>query len=145
MKRRLDIQVIGIPRPQGSKNVHHGENHSWVSEANPNLRPWRDSVCWYARQQLQAVGQSPFAGPVRLEVTFTFSRLKSHYGARGLKPSAPRYKATAPDLSKLVRGVEDALTEAGIWRNDAPVVSLNAVKVFGEQPGALITITEVDK
>jgi Holliday junction resolvase RusA-like endonuclease len=57
--------------------------------------------------------------------------------------SAPKTRRTwpmrTPDLSKLLRSTEDALTTAGIWRDDARVVEYGrAAKVFpGEDPEAL--------
>lgn len=52
--------------------------------------------------------------PIAAAFEFFFSRPKSHYGtgknAGRLKPSAPTDHLSAPDLSKLVRCVEDCLT-----------------------------------
>ena len=35
--------------------------------------------------------------------------------------------ASAPDLSKLLRSTEDALTQAGAWKDDARVVEYKAL------------------
>jgi crossover junction endodeoxyribonuclease RusA len=57
--------------------------------------------------------------------------------------SAPKRRTTwpmrTPDLSKLARSTEDALTDAGIWRDDARVVEygLLAKRYPGEGRGAL--------
>jgi Holliday junction resolvase RusA-like endonuclease len=54
------------------------------------------------------------------------------------------YPSVKPDLSKLVRAVEDALTDAKVWRDDALVVRYHELdKVYaaaGEEPGVLISI-----
>lgn len=43
-----------------------------------------------------------------------------------------------PDGSKLQRSTEDALTDAGLWRDDARVVEWIGVKAYpGEHPDAL--------
>ena len=44
-----------------------------------------------------------------------------------------------PDLSKLLRSTEDALTDAGLWADDARVVEYERLaKVYpGEDPEAL--------
>ncbi len=42
-----------------------------------------------------------------------------------------------PDLSKLVRSTEDALSDAGAWEDDARVVECLARKVYAGDPDAL--------
>ena len=57
-----------------------------------------------------------------------------------------------PDLSKLARSTEDALTAAGIWTDDARVVEYgllakrypNEGRGSLEAPGVLITIERMD-
>jgi len=64
----------------------------------------------------------PLEGPVCISLTFYLPRPKS----------APRrvvHPATRPDLSKLVRSVEDALTGI-VYRDDAQIMSLTAIKAF---------------
>jgi Holliday junction resolvase RusA-like endonuclease len=48
-----------------------------------------------------------------------------------------------PDLDKLCRAVADAITDAGLWADDAQVVSLVAAKRYSSPPGVHITITEL--
>ena len=83
------------------------------------------------------------AGPVRVRMVFTLPR-----------PAAAKkreYPHTKPDLSKLVRATEDALTDAGVWEDDARVVELTAAKAYPiiphvpgteilDRPGCVITI-----
>lgn len=48
-----------------------------------------------------------------------------------------------PDLDKLVRAVGDALTDAGVWSDDAQVVAWNAWKrrtAPGEPEGVWVTL-----
>ena len=70
-------------------------------------------------------------------------RLKGHYGtgknAGTLKPSAPLFHTSKPDLDKLVRCIKDALTGIA-WKDDAQVSLVCATKVYDEQPGARISI-----
>jgi len=56
-----------------------------------------------------------------------------------------------PDLSKLVRSTEDALTEAGIWKDDARVVECFASKRYPNEgpdaldvPGCVIEIERIN-
>lgn len=78
-------------------------------------------------------------GPLVLVVQFYVPRPKSHYGARGLRPSAPDYPAVRPDVTKLLRAVEDACTGV-VWRDDAQVVEQHAGKSYGEPARAYVTV-----
>ena len=92
-------------------------------------------------------------GPVHVTVTFWLPRPVSHYrtGARSqqLRKGAPIHPANGPDLDKLVRGVLDALTDAGMFEDDRQVQSLIAWKRYtnrdaaaGEQsPGAGVWVS----
>lgn len=133
----MQFFVPGIPAPQGSKT-------KWGTEASKNLKPWRDSVIIAARN---AEPQRVYFSEVAVDLTFFFPRPKSHFGtgrnATLLKSSAPEWKASAPDLDKLCRAILDALVQAGILRDDALVVTLNAGKLYDEHPGCRVTIRPV--
>jgi Holliday junction resolvase RusA-like endonuclease len=126
----IEIRVIGLPAPQGSKR-HVG--HGVMIESSKNVKPWREAVK-YAAFEAFGAGRYPheerIVGPVEAVMIFTMPRPKSaKKGARADK---------RPDLSKLVRSTEDALTDAGVWEDDARVVTCWARKVFpGEHPDAL--------
>jgi Holliday junction resolvase RusA-like endonuclease len=115
-------------------------------ESSKNVRPWREAVKWAAQTLPGALrddhGASLLDCPIHLEVTFTLARPKS--SKKGATPS------TRPDLSKLVRSTEDALTDVGVWRDDARVIECIARKVFPgthpdalEVPGAVIRIRTI--
>lgn len=131
----MEFFAAGIPRPQGSKN-------RWGQEMSKELRPWRDSVISAAHN---AEGQEVFFGTTTVVLAFFFPRPKSHYGsgknAEVLKESAPLWKTSAPDLDKLTRAVLDALTQAGLLRDDAIVCELHATKTYGDRPGVEVVIT----
>lgn len=141
--RRLQFEVPGIPQPQGSTKSFQARGRVVTTSDNPKLRPWRDAVCWHARAALGR--QAPFACPLVVSAVFYLPRPAGHFGsgrnAGQLRPAAPAYPAVKPDLDKLVRGVLDALSEAGVWRDDAQVVALGEVaKVYGDKPGASIAV-----
>ena len=125
--------VPGIPSAQGSKR-HVG--HGVLVDMNKNLQSWRDSIIYAAREARpkDAGDGVVFAGPVSVDLTFFFGRPKSHYcsGSKShlLRNNAPKCKVSAPDIDKLSRAVLDAITAAGMWRDDAQVVSLKAVKLY---------------
>jgi crossover junction endodeoxyribonuclease RusA len=69
-----------------------------------------------------------------LKVTFSMPRPASHFGAHGLRPRAPRWPSKKPDLSKLVRAIEDALTGV-VYDDDARIVMHDITKRYAE-PGS---------
>lgn len=139
---RIVIPVVGTPAPQGSKR--HVGNGRMVESAAATLGPWRDAVRTEAARAMN--GARPMMGAVDARIVFYFPRPVGHFGRHGnLLPSAPDHKTTRPDLSKLLRSTEDALTDAGVWGDDAQVVHLVLDKVFGARPGAHIEVMELTR
>jgi crossover junction endodeoxyribonuclease RusA len=143
------LTVYGLPAPQGSKRSY---GPGRMVESSKNVKPWREAVKTAARD---AIGHDTawvrLDGPVSLDVAFYFDRAKHHFGtgrnAGLLKPSAPAWPTSPPDLSKLIRSTEDALTDAGVWRDDSRVATVRAAKRFVDDgagtlstPGAVIRI-----
>jgi Holliday junction resolvase RusA-like endonuclease len=131
----IEIVVAGSPAPQGSKR-HVGGGR--MVESSKHVKPWRDAVradALLARNAHAAThGRwTPLDEPLVLEMVFTMPK----------PAAAPKRRRTwpmrMPDVSKLCRSTEDALTDAGIWRDDARVVAYDRLaKVFpGEDPDAL--------
>ena len=138
------FEVLGLPQPQGSARafVNPRTGRPIITSDNKNLKPWRQDVrevahlCWG--------GRPAHAGAIWLGLLFRFPRPASHFGAHGLRPSAPASMTVRPDLDKLVRAVQDALRDAGVYRDDAQVTFLDqCFKRYcleGEAPGVLIEI-----
>ena len=118
----LDINVIGLPGAQGSKR-HVGGGR--MVEMSKTLPAWRDSVTWTAAGEWH--GAPPMDGPLALFVEFRFPMPASRSKTVRLRGMAR--KVTAPDLDKLVRAVGDALTAAGVIRDDARIAHIVATKV----------------
>ena len=86
-------------------------------------------------------------GPIAMGFCFVFPRPKSHYGAGKnsdkLKPSAPVYHVTRPDMDNLIKFVKDCLNGEA-WKDDSQVCLYdNAVKCYGDNPRTVITIREL--
>ena len=135
----ISFFVPGIPATQGSKR-HVG--NGIMIDSNKRLPGWRSAVAYGAREAMD--GRDPITGPVRLTVVFTLRRPKKHFRtgkhSHELRPDAPVYCDTTPDLSKAVRAVEDAM-KGIVWRDDCQVAE-NGInrKLYGAQPGAQITV-----
>lgn len=117
--------------------------HGVLVEASPHLKPWRQAVSAAALEARSQQGiDTLLDGPCSLAVVFRFPRPRSHYGKTGLRPSAPLWKATKPDLDKCLRAAADALTHVLI-RDDSQIVSLSGAKRWtaeDETPGCTITL-----
>lgn len=122
----ITIVVHGLPAPQGSKR-HVGRGV--MIESSKKVKPWRQDVKYAA---LEAVGDAwtLLDGPLAASMVFTFARGKGHYrtgrNAHLLRDSAPTRPAVTPDLSKILRSTEDALTGV-VWKDDARVVEYTAL------------------
>lgn len=130
---KLTIVAYGTPAPQGSKSFKgfSKAGRAIMTESSSKVRPWRQDVKHAAI--VARAGLPPIDAAVRARMVFTMPK----------PASAPKKRRTypqrMPDLSKLIRSTEDALTEAGIWKDDARVVEYDRVaKVYpGEDPEAL--------
>lgn len=138
----LNFFIPGTPVPQGSKK--------WVGrmiEANTQLGPWRSVVTAYTRQTMLAHKTAMLDEPLYISMTFYLRRPKAHYrtgkNSGLLKGNAPVFVQSTPDLDKLIRAVNDGITDAGLWKDDSLVVSLNAQKRYAEQPGVNIWIVKM--
>lgn len=112
---KLLVIVEGRPAPQGSKSYRG--NQRFV-EASKYLPAWRKAVVLAIKQQIESDQTiSKFDTPVKVNLDFFIERPKNPKFA---------YPGTTPDLDKLVRGVFDAVTQSGVWTDDALVVELKA-------------------
>lgn len=140
----LTCIIPGTPQQQGSKRSL-GAGRPFI-EANRNLAPWRADAI--ARLQAEWGGCDPITEPVSVDVAFAFARPASHFGvgrnAGVLKASAPRAKATAPDLDKLCRALGDALTQSGVLRDDALIAEWVASKQWATKPSTWLRITSAN-
>lgn len=150
----LVINVLGTPAPQGSHRGFVVNGRAVVTQDNKKTKPWRQAVSAAANEQMlksptdggQAGAQ---LGALEVLIEFYMPRPGYHYGtgrnAGVLKPSAPTYVEKKPDVDKLVRSTLDALTDAGVFRDDAQVAVLTATKRYADAAtGARITVRPLD-
>jgi Holliday junction resolvase RusA-like endonuclease len=119
----ITITALGLPGPQGSKR--HVGNGVMV-ESSKKVKPWRQDVKHAAIDITEALTDwTVLDGPLAVSMVFTFTRPKGHYrtgrNAHLLRDAAPSRPHGMPDLSKIVRSTEDALTGV-VWKDDARVV-----------------------
>ena len=133
--RTVTFEVIGIPRPQGSIRAYtpKGWTRPILKHDNPETKGWKQLVA----EQAQAVAVEVFEGPITIALRFYLPRPQS-------LPRKVTHHVKKPDLDKLVRCVNDALTGV-LYRDDSQIVDLFAAKVYVTgllSPRALITVTE---
>jgi crossover junction endodeoxyribonuclease RusA len=112
--------------------------HAIMAESSKKVLPWREAV------KAAAPSQPRLDGPLAVHMVFTLRRPAS---ARKSDLSPCR----TPDLSKLARATEDAITDAGLWGDDARVSQyVRLAKVWSgydrdalNTPGVLVAAVEM--
>lgn len=133
--------VPGAAAPQGSKRAIRlrGTGRVVLVESSAKVKPYRAVVALAARE---AWAKPPTSRPVEVRLRFTFARPKSHFTGKGaIRGGAPDTPGK-PDIDKLARAALDALTGV-VYVDDSQVVSLRAIKGYGDTPGTMIEIHEV--
>jgi Holliday junction resolvase RusA-like endonuclease len=142
----VTFTVPGLPQPAGSKRAfaHRTTGRIVVTDANKNARSWKTDVAGVAAAAMR--GAPLLEGPLELAVIFHVPRPKGHYGtgrnAGAVRAAAPTHPTVKPDVTKLLRAVEDAMTGI-VWRDDAQVVVQRAEKRYGEPARAVIAVAPI--
>lgn len=149
MEPYLEFFVPGVPAPGGSKRGFYNKKLGRVLmvPASEKTKPWMAQVSAFAMEARQKQAKAVLIGlPILLWIEFTLPRPQAHFRTgqhQGeLKPTAPRFSTSKPDLTKLVRSTEDACTGI-IYQNDSQVAIQNVTKRYcdpGEMPGACIKL-----
>jgi len=133
----LTVTVLGVPVPQGAIRSL-GTGRPSVHANAKALHPWRQMVAQQVRWAMGDEGiTEPLDGPMVLTATFTMPRPKSAPKSRW----APDRR---PDLSHLVRALEDAIVMGGGVVDDSQFVTEHVSKVYphdGNVPGVTFTVS----
>ena len=133
MTEPVEFRVDGLPVTQGSKTAGvTKDGKPYVRESNPGgLRAWRAAVRSEAQRAMEGRPLLDADGlALRLTCVFSLqrpvSRAKKHH-----------YPDKRPDLSKLVRAVEDGL-KGIVWRDDSQVCEQVAHKRYASDLGGSV-------
>lgn len=137
----ISFTVHGKAQPAGSKRGFYKDGRVVVVDASINSRPWKAQVSDAGAQAMN--GQSLLEGPLMLALEFYIPRPKGHYGVHGLRRSAPAIPTVRPDLLKLARAVEDALTGI-VYRDDAQIAREILDKFYGEPARVEVRVRRLD-
>lgn len=132
------LAAIPFRKPGGKIGVH-------MREQSTEGPLWRKHVALAARQALALVGPNGVTGfptvlPVRVAVRFGLERVA------GTRVEGGEYAPVSMifgDLDKLIRNVLDALTDAGVYRDDCLVTRIDAAKSYVADGDVAHTLVEV--
>lgn len=134
----LQVFVAGKPAPQGSKRYLGVKGGKGITvESSKAVAPWRADVRDSVASHMDGFARDGEA--VSVELNFVMPR----------PASAPKRSTPAavkrPDVDKLARAVLDALSSAGVWKDDSQVTRLVATKriaQIGERSGCHIFVED---
>ena len=139
----LSFFVPGLPKAQPrAKATTLGRFASVYTPKTADV--WKAGIVTAARYAWNQFDPLDSALVVRMD--FRLPRPRAHYGAKGLKPSAPQWHDKKPDLDNLAKAVLDAITNSGIWTDDAIVCELTVSKRYTptNESGVLVVIYEAE-
>lgn len=151
-QQSVRIWVPGIAKPAGSKRAFafvgkDGKPHSRVVDACAKGKSWQ--ACVREAAAVQMHDRELMSGGLSVDMVFVMQRPMKHYNARGeLKDGfAAEAPTKRPDVLKLARGVEDALTGI-VWRDDSLIVEeyliKQYVKQYADKPGVQIDVRPLE-
>jgi Holliday junction resolvase RusA-like endonuclease len=142
VKAVLEVFVAGIPKGQPRPKAYSRGNHAGVYDPG-TAEEWKGIVRQEVKFRWDGI---PWEGPVALSLGFQMPRPKGHFNKKGIKPTAPSFHTGRPDADNCAKAIMDALTNLGIWHDDAQVAKLRVRKEYvptlAGAAGCLITISE---
>jgi Holliday junction resolvase RusA-like endonuclease len=139
--RAVEISIPGDPVPWAPKQVAKKTGNRFL----PSRQAKHADTILVAVERAIDAGAEPFGKePLCLQLEFVLTRPKAHFGtgknADVLKDSAPPVPMGKPDLSNLVKLVEDGLVLGGLIPDDDQVVSIVADKFYGRRARSNVLI-----
>ncbi len=125
MEIRFAVHVR--PQPQGSTRTFtpKGWTRPIITTDNKKLKPYREQVSLTALAERQAQGWTMAPRGTAIKATFRF------FLARPASlPKKIVYHTKMPDVSKLLRATEDALTGI-LYEDDSQIVAAHIEKLYG--------------
>lgn len=132
MSKTIFLEIFGEPVAQGRPKAFRRGNHIGMYDPKKSST-WKDSI------KMQAIAQKAqmLSGALYMQTTFYLARPKS-------LPKKVVYHVKKPDVSNLIKAVEDALK--GIcYHDDSQIVKSVIQKEYNSlRPGVIITLSELE-
>lgn len=120
----LEVPGQPVPQPRARVSTRGGFARAYTPSKHP-IHVYRQAIVLLAKaSQVKQIDGLAF-----LHVDAVFARPGSHWRKHDLKPSAPL--APVGDGDNIIKGIADALTDAGAWPNDKLIVDWRILKRFG--------------
>lgn len=147
------IEVLGRPAPKGSARafVNKRTGRAFVAPGGAatteaRIADWNSAVRDAARRAIGERDAPMFVDrPLVVTIKFRLARPAGHWGkgasAGKIKPNAPGFPRSKPDIDKLARTTLDALTGT-VFDDDSRIIGLDLAKLYAQPglEGATITI-----
>ena len=141
----MTVSFIFNVKPKPKQSTLFGKGHC---RTDPKIEAFERTIKILAKIQFKQQGfKKPMSGAVCIEkLKYTYTRPKNHYNSKGLlKPKAPKYKITRPDLDNLTKPILDALNKT-VFNDDNQIFLIeNISKVFGTENKIELTLTEISE
>ena len=134
---RVNFTVKGRPTPWARAGSKGG-----VRYTPAHVRQYQDFVKKCAADTM--MDRDPLSGPLSMEILFylpiptSWPKWKREASMWGIV-----YPASKPDLSNLIKAIEDACNTV-VWDDDAQVVRMKPAKLYGVTPQAQVTVTPIE-
>lgn len=133
MSKTIYLEIFGEPVAQGRPKAFRSGNHIGMYDPKKSST-WKDSV----RMQAIAKKTEMLSGAIYMETTFYLTRPKS-------LPKKVVYHVKKPDVSNLVKAIEDAL-EGICYHNDSQIVKSVIQKEYTtERPGVVVILKDFNR
>jgi Holliday junction resolvase RusA-like endonuclease len=133
------FDVQGEPKGQPRVKAFYNKNVGRARVFTPGTaEAWKGAIALTAQPFLPA---APLDCPLRLTAAFFFPRPARLMRKKDPDEAIPH--TTTPDTDNAIKAVMDALTQIGMWRDDALVISIIVEKRYAaktQRPGAVIQI-----
>lgn len=131
------FRMDGLPRGQGRPRATARGGFARVYK-DPKSREYEAEVAGLARDAM--AGREPFTGPLSLSLCFRMPIPKSETKrVRAAMAAGEIAPTTKPDLSNLVKAIEDGMNGV-VFIDDCQVVRNFNTKIYHERPGVDVQV-----
>lgn len=115
--------------------VHKGRAGKMTIGKGAGLVAAEEAIACRMGPLVKLTGGDPLRGPLELEVKWVWKADENH------PAGAP--KTTKPDMSNLLKTLEDVLCRVGVIEDDRLIVSEHLLKGYGEHSGIRVSVREL--